>query len=66
MLEQISELTVCKRAARPAAMALGQRVAGDQGIRELEGKSATRMMFVRRAGKSSPISKLTMKVIDRR
>ncbi|MCY1173950.1 hypothetical protein D9M73_141350 [compost metagenome] len=44
MLQQIGELTVSQGPARPiqgqqaAAMALGQRVASDQGIRELKGK----------------------------
>ncbi len=42
MLKQISELTVCKGAARPikgqqaTTATLGQRVAGDQRIRYLE------------------------------
>ncbi|MNE28639.1 hypothetical protein D3C80_1220850 [compost metagenome] len=44
MLQQIGELTVSQGPARPiqgqqaAALALGQRVASDQGIRELKGK----------------------------
>jgi hypothetical protein len=69
MLKQISELTVCQGAARPiqgqqaTAATLGQRVAGDQRIRELEGKVSNAHDGVRLAGPGSlaEISKLTMK-----
>ncbi|MNV81835.1 hypothetical protein D3C71_1755290 [compost metagenome] len=63
ILEQIGELPVRQRAARSiedqqtAAMALGQRVAGDQGIGEFEGKIGDAHDDVRfgRAGKFSPM-----------
>ena len=63
VLEQIGELPVRQRAGWPiehqqtAAMALGQRVAGDQGIGEFEGKIGDAHDDVRfgRAGKFSPM-----------
>lgn len=63
IVEQVGELPVRQRAGRPiehqqtAAMALGQRVAGDQGIREFEGKIGDAHDDVRfgRAGKFSPM-----------
>ncbi|MNX25771.1 hypothetical protein D3C86_558240 [compost metagenome] len=59
MLKQISELTVCQGAADPiqgqqATIApLGQRMAGDQRIRELEGKVSNAHDGVRLAGPGS-------------
>jgi hypothetical protein len=59
MLKQISELTVCKGAARPiqgqqaTTATLGQRVAGDQRIRELESKVSNAHDGVRLAGPES-------------
>ncbi len=63
VLEQVGELPVRQRAGWPiehqqtAAMALGQRVAGDQGIGEFEGKIGDAHDNVRfgRAGKFSPM-----------
>ncbi|MNO47024.1 hypothetical protein D3C76_373240 [compost metagenome] len=63
IVEQIGELLMYQGAARPiedqqtATMALGQRVAGDQGIGEFEGKIGDAHDDVRfgRAGKFSPM-----------
>ncbi|WP_245222826.1 hypothetical protein [Pseudomonas gingeri] len=59
MLKQISELTMCQRAAGPiqgqqaAVATLGQRMASDQGIGELESKVSDAHDGVRLAGPES-------------
>lgn len=59
MLQQISELAMCQRAARPvegeqtAAASLGQRMASDQCIGEFEGKVSDTHDGVRLAGPGS-------------
>jgi hypothetical protein len=59
MLQQISELAMSQRTARPvegqqtAAATLRQRVASDQGIREFEGKVSNTHDGVRLAGPGS-------------
>lgn len=59
MLEQIGELTMCKRARRPikgqqtTAATLGQRVTSNQGIGEFEGKVSDAHDRVRLAGPGS-------------
>lgn len=59
MLKQISELTVCKGTADPvqgqqsAGATLGQRVAGDQRIREFKSKVSNAHDGVRLAGPGS-------------